>query len=159
MSLSDSLRTLTSVYGAPQKSLQHSLQEKFVKALGQSPPEALESDNIAQREAEETVSKVGNRQNVFVTPASLATFPVASGVITVVWKLLRVLVPNMAAIESPIIPLVLALLIGVLLVYIDLTDPEQAKPPTKRDKIVASVVGLINSLFLTAAVLGIETAI
>jgi uncharacterized membrane protein len=159
MSFSEGLRALTSVQGVPQRSLQHSLQETLVKALKQPPPAEIEAGHIAKREANEAVSEVGNRQNVFVTRASLATFPVASGVITVIWKLLQVLVPNTAAVESPIIPLVLALLLGAFLVYIDLTDPEQTKPPTSRDKIAMSVIAFINSCFLTAAVLGIDTAV
>ena len=159
MSFIEGLRAFVSVQGVPQSSSQVILQETLVKALEQTPPAKQEAEDIAKREADGAVSEAGNRQNVFVTPASLATFPVASGVITIIWGRLQVLGPNTLALKSPIIPLVLALLLGAFLAYMDLTDPERIKPSTSRDKVVKSVTALINSLFLAAAVLGIDTAI
>lgn len=157
MSFTEGLRAFVSVQGVPQKRLQASLQGILMNALEQNPPAKQEAANIAKREADVTVNDAGNRQNVFVTSASLATFPVASGVITVIWKLLKVIGPTTSALKSPIIPLILALLLGAFFAYMGLTDPERTKPPTSRDIIVNIVIALINSLFLAAAVLGIDT--
>ncbi len=157
MSFAENFRTFVSVQGVPQNSSQAVLQETLVKALELNPPVKQEAEIIAKREANGNVKNAGNRQNVFVTPASLATFPVASVVIASLWKLLQVLLPNTSVLKSPFIPFVIAVLLGAFLVYMDLTDPERIKPPTSRDKVMKSVIGLINSLILVAAVLGIDT--
>lgn len=159
MSLTDNLRALVSVQGIPQKSSQASLQQTFERALEAPPRAKKDARTIAQQDAGTVVQQAGNRQTVFVTSASLATFPVASGVIMVVWKLLQTVVPDAPVLQSPLVPLILAFLIGVFLLYMDLTDPERTQPLTSRDKVVKSVIALINSLFLAAAVLGVDTVI
>ena len=157
MSFAEDLRNFVSVQGVPQNSSQAVLQETLVKALELNPPAKQEAEIIAKRQANGSVDKAGNRQNVFVTQASLATFPVASVVIASLWKLLQVLLPNTLALKSPFVPFVIAVLLGAYLVYMDLSDPERIKPPTSREKLKKSVIGLINSLILVAAVLGIDT--
>lgn len=159
MSFGENLRNLVSVQGIPQNSSQATLQSTLLQALKQTPPPQPDAVQAAQQQAAGAVSAAGNRQNVFVTSASLATFPVASGVITVIWKLLQVLGPTLVFMKSPFIPLILALLLGAFLAYMDLTDPERAEAPTTREKVVKSGIALINALFLTAAVLGIDTAV
>jgi hypothetical protein len=159
MSFIESLRSIVTVKGVPQRSTQARLRTTMSKALQQSPPPKNQLDNIATRDAASAVSDLGNRQNVFVTTASLATFPVSSAVITVIWKLLQLLAPATGAMKSPFIPLVLAMLLGVFLLYMDLSDPERSQPLLTRDIVVKAVIALINSLFLAAAVLGIDTAV
>lgn len=159
MSATENLRAFFSTEGVSQKRTQNDLQATLVRALEQTPPGKQEAEKIARQQATDSVNQAGNRQNVFVTSASLATFPVASGVITVVWRLFQFIAPNVAAMKSPIIPLVLAILLGGFLLFMDTTDPERTIPLKPRDKVVKIVIALINSLFLTAAVLGIDTAV
>ena len=159
MSINDSLRTLFSTQGISHPLMQVQLKQRFMKALQLTPTGILEAENVATQQATEAVNEATNNQGAFVTTATLATFPVASGVITVIWKLLEAVVPNAPAIKSPIVPLVLAILLGAYFVYLDLTDSGQAEQPKTRNIIQKCVIGLINSLFLAAAVLGINTAI
>jgi hypothetical protein len=82
----------------------------------------------------------GDRINTFVTAASLATFPVASAVIVIIWKLIQVIVPNAPALKSPVVPLIISLIIGAFLYVLDLSDPKRATPLTTLEK-----VGRINT--------------
>jgi hypothetical protein len=130
-----------------------------VKALQQTPPGKQDAEGIAKSQSTDAVGETANRQSTFVTTASLASFPVASGVITVIWKLLQVVAPSASAMKSPVIPLILAILLGAFLVYLDLSDGERTTPLKPSSIITKSIIGLVNSLFLTAAVLGINTSI
>jgi hypothetical protein len=159
MSVTENLRTFFSPQGVSQRSAQAKLQATLVKALQQTPPGKQEVEDIAKLQSIDTVGETANRQSTFVTTASLASFPVVSGVITVIWKLLQVVAPSAPAMKSPVIPLILAILLGAFLVYLDLTDGERATPLKPSSIITKSVIGLVNSLFLTAAVLGINTSI
>ena len=157
MSTTETLRTFFSPQGVSQRSAQAKLQPTLVKALQQTPPGKQEAENTAKLQSTNTVGETANRQSTFVTPASLASFPVASGVITAIWKLLQVVAPLTPTMKSPVMPLILAILLGAFLVYLDLTDGERATPLKPSSIIAKSGIGLVNSLFLTAAVLGINT--
>ena len=159
MSVNDSLRKLFSTQGIFNRFAQVKLQDRFLEALQLTPPGILEAENMATQQAGEAVNEMTTNQGAFVTPASLATFPVASVVIAVIWQLLKVVVPSTPAMKSPIVALVLAILLGAYFVYLDLTDIGQADKFKTRDIIQKCVIGLINSLFLAAAVLGINTSI
>jgi hypothetical protein len=159
MSFKEKLRAMVSVEGIRQKSVGQQLRVNLEEALQQKPPAKQKAKTIAKQKADQTVGSAGSRQTVFVTTASLATFPVASGVIMVIWKLLQTLLPSCSTMNSPIIPLLLAILLGFFLLYIDLTDPEREQTPYKRDIVIKVGITIINSLFLAAAVLGIDTAI
>ena len=91
-------------------------------------------------------------QGVFVTPQSLVTFPVASFIVMVIWKVLSALIPSFE--ESKIVPAVIALIIGIFIYVISFS--EQA---TVKDKIIGIVIAIINSFLLAASVLGIDAAI
>lgn len=160
MPIVDGLRETFSVQGVPQKSSEAELESTLTSALTQPQMESAAARSTAVDRANRTVGATGNRQNVFVTTASLATFPVATGVIVVVWRLLQSLAPGSAFVvpPAPWIPLLLALLLGAFMLYMDLSDPERTTPTTSRDIVIKSVIALINSAFLAAAVLGIDTA-
>ena len=159
MSFMDTLRSAVSIQGVPQRSTHAKLKSTMSKALQQTPPPKQQLESIAARDTSAALSDIGNRQNVFVTTASLATFPVSSAVITVIWKLIQLLAPTVAATKLPLVPLALAVLLGVFLLYMDLSDPERSQPLLTREVVVKAVIALINSLFLAAAVLGIDTAV
>jgi len=103
MSINDSLMTLFSTQGISHPLMQVQLKQRFMKALQLTPPGILEAENVATQQATEAVNEATNNQGAFVTTATLATFPVASGVITVIWKLLEAVVPNAPATKSPIV--------------------------------------------------------
>ena len=154
MPIVDGLRSTFSVQGVPQKSSETELENTLTTALTQPQMDRAAAKSTAVDKAATTVAATGNRQNVFVTTASLATFPVATGVIVVVWRLLQSLAPNVSFVTPPApwIPLILALLLGAFMLYMDLSDPERTTPTTRRDIVVKSVIALINSAFLAAAV-------
>jgi hypothetical protein len=159
MSFTENLRTFFSPEGVSQRSEQIKLNDTLMKALQQTPPGKQEAEHIANLQSTDTVSETANRQSTFVTTASLASFPVASGVITLIWKLLQVVASSAPAMKSPVIPLILAILVAAFLVYLDLTDDERVTPLKPSNIIIKSVIGLVNSFCLTAAVLGINTSI
>jgi hypothetical protein len=134
MSGLDNLRTIYSAQGVPNKSTHDKLTARFKTALLQTPPTNEIVGNLADKEA---------------TKASNET--------TVIWKVLEAVAPNTSAMTLPVIPLILALLWGVFLVYLDLSDPKQTdqnKQPSTF--IIKCVIGLINSFMLVGAVLGIN---
>ena len=90
--------------------------------------------------------------NVFLTPQSIATFPVASLAVTIVWRLAAKLSPNHG--KSSWVPVITALIIGGVIFMGGLSD-EDTKPKSTRPWIVSVVVGILNSLFLAAAALGL----
>ncbi len=160
MPIVDGIRSTFSVQGVPQKSSETELQNTLTSALTQPQMDRDAAKSTAVAKANTVVAATGNRQNVFVTTASLATFPVATGVIVVIWRLLQTLAPNAAFVAPPApwIPLILTLLLGGFMLYMDLSDPERTIPTTRRDIVIKSVIALINSAFLATAVLGIDTA-
>lgn len=88
-------------------------------------------------------------QGVFVTRESLLAFPVASGVVIVIWKVLQKVFPAWGA--SLLIPLAVAFLVGLFVYWISIT--EQTPPKEKK---IALIVAIINSFFLAASALGIQ---
>lgn len=89
---------------------------------------------------------------VFITPESLATFPGASLAVTVVWVLMKKLVPKIGA--SPWIPVVASLVIGVIIFLTTISD-DRVAPRTRSKWIIAVAVALFNSLYLAASTLGL----
>ena len=88
---------------------------------------------------------------VFITAQSLATFPVASAVIAVIWNVLGALVEGWA--KNKVVPFVVALIIGMV-IYLLSADKGQ----TAGEKAGKFVIALINSFLLAAAALGIGSA-
>jgi hypothetical protein len=89
---------------------------------------------------------------VFLTPQSIVTFPVASVVVSVLWKLASAFWP--IAGKSPWVPLIIAIVIGTIIFAISLSD-NATKPQTGRQWFVAIGLGTVNSLFLAASALGL----
>jgi hypothetical protein len=95
-----------------------------------------------------------NQAAAFVTIQSLATFPVASGVIALVWNILGG-VGDWG--DSRVVPFIAAVVVGAFLTIWSITDP--ASNMNKRDKLGAVFIGLVNILFLYAAAVGIDTSL
>lgn len=92
-----------------------------------------------------------NSVGVFTSSQAAVTFPAASGLITIVWKVLGQV--NTAWGTNKLVPLVLALIVGML-IYLQSTTP--GREP--KDKIIGFVFALLNSVTLAATALGINTA-
>ncbi|MBI4929818.1 MAG: hypothetical protein HY841_03580 [Bacteroidetes bacterium] len=90
--------------------------------------------------------------HVFTTPQSLATFPIASTSVMVIWKVLGKIFPSWGA--SYILLLVIALAIGMVIYLIGINDRM-----TARQKLIALCIAVINSFFLMASALGILQSI
>lgn len=95
--------------------------------------------------------------NVFVTPQTLVTFPVASAVVFAGWQL--AIKVGWSDASHYKVPLALALLWGVYLFFLDVTDPARPGQPSSREYVTKLVVALINALFLAASALGVNTAV
>lgn len=89
----------------------------------------------------------------FITPQSLVSFPVATGVVVIVWQLAKLLLPFGS---SSWVPVITSLAIGVLIFGASVSD-ERAKIST-RDVVIGVPIAVLNSLMLAAAALGIPTA-
>lgn len=88
---------------------------------------------------------------VFITPQSLTSFPVATGVVTAVWALVQRLTSWG---NSSWVPLILSLVVGTVIFLINTSEPSAA-PQSRRGWVIAVSVAVLNSLFLCAASLGI----
>lgn len=91
-------------------------------------------------------------QGAFITPQSFVTFPVASGLVTLAWALMRQLFTWGS---STMVPAVTALLIGAAIFLVSVSDPD-ARPKAPAGWLVAVLVGLANTMMLLAAALGIS---
>lgn len=98
----------------------------------------------------------GGGQAVFVTPQSLATFPVAAGVVATIWGLVKAVADSPWA-YNKVVPLVAAGVIGGFLTWWGIAEP--STPLDKNQKIGAAFVGVINTIFLAAAAIGVSTTI
>lgn len=100
----------------------------------------------------QTPSSDANAVGVFTSPQAVVTFPAASGLITVVWKVLGQVNASWGA--NKLVPLVLALIVGML-IYLQSATPGGEK----KAKIVGFAFALLNSVTLAATALGINTAV
>lgn len=158
MELLSNIRNFVTEPSMTQSTTKDALQA-IVTAAYQT-PSLTKSDAEAKAQQQLTVALAEQeREGTFVSLRSLFSFPVASGVITMVWQLLKALVPEFEPFKSVGAPLILALLIGFFLLYVDLADPARKTPLTNYRKNIKIVIAFINSLFLAAAVLGIDTTI
>jgi hypothetical protein len=92
-----------------------------------------------------TLDKVG----VFTTPQSLITFPGATAAVTTVWKVLGVVNPEWGEVNK-IVPVVLAMLIGLLIFLTSVT-----KSAGWRQRLGEFGIAIVNSATIAAASLGI----
>ena len=79
------------------------------------------------------------------------TFPVASGIVTVVWKVLEKVFPSWGS--SNLVPLVVSLLVGMLIYA--MSDV----PGTTKDRLISFAIAILNSFTLAAAALGVNSAV
>ncbi len=89
---------------------------------------------------------------VFTTAQSLVTFPVASGLVTLVWRVIAAVWPAWG--NTKVVPLVIALLVGGLIHVISVTPGT-----TRRDGFIGLAVAVLNSFSLAATALGIDAAV
>ena len=94
-------------------------------------------------------------QGVFITPQALVTFPVASFIIGLFWKVTTALVPSLDRQLS--VPFVISLIVGGFIYWVGVSDP--ATNYTSRDKKIAAFVGLVNAIYLFGATTGIATIV
>lgn len=85
---------------------------------------------------------------VFLTSQSLLTFPVATSVVTMLWKLCGQI--DISLEQHREIPIILALLIGAFIYYMS-----QSAATDKKGKIMEIVTAFLNSMMIAAASLGI----
>jgi|ERR1041385_9312848 len=97
----------------------------------------------------------GNKETVgvFTTSQSLVTFPVASSLVTIIWKVLGRAVESTWA-KKDFVALIVALVIGLTIYSIS-----EVKGASRREKITGFVISLANSFALAATALGIDTVI
>jgi hypothetical protein len=88
----------------------------------------------------------------FITPQSILNFPVASLVVTVMWKVLGRVVESWR--DSELLSLILAIIVGMFIYYIGLTGNIQ-----RRDRTIGFGIAIINSFLLAASALGINVTL
>jgi hypothetical protein len=93
------------------------------------------------------------RVSVFSAPQSLVAFPIATSLIATVTRAART-IGRMES-DSPWVPLFAALLAGVVIFGLTMTDAD-SRPKTAAGWAIAACTAAINSLLLFVAALGIE---
>jgi hypothetical protein len=91
----------------------------------------------------------GDKVGIFITKESLVTFPVASTLVTFIWKVLSQVFSDWS--NNKLVPLAVALLIGFLIYWNSTT-----RGMTRKEKILEASIALLNSFMLAAAALGIS---
>ena len=88
----------------------------------------------------------------FITQQSLVTFPVATGVVKLLWLVAGQV--SKGAEKEKWVGLVIALAVGLLIYLISNSDPTNALTP--RQKQIGIAIALINAIVLFAAAAGID---
>jgi hypothetical protein len=164
MAILNNFRSMLSVYKGPvMPKVERSFSAAGKVELESAPEEeaittaAVESEAaVPAAEAAEPI-KGEARENVFVTPASLATFSGASGVIIIIWKFSQALFPQSDFPKSLIMPTLVSFVIGFFLLIMDLTDDETGKLGA-RTIIQKSVIAIINSILLASSAIGVDSS-
>ena len=91
----------------------------------------------------------------FITPQSIMSFPVASSLVSALWRLAEAIMPSWGT--SKVTLLIIALVIGLFIWGISVTDPNLQQ--SRREKFIAFGIAVINSLYLAIAALGITTVV
>lgn len=125
-----------------------------LESLVNAPPSAPVAPSIpgAPNQAPAAPALSATPVGVFITAQSLTTFPVASTLVTIVWKVLGKV--NASLSNEALVPLIVALFIG-LAIYGLSAD----KGNTGKERLVSFFIAILNSFMLTAAALGIDTTI
>ena len=90
-------------------------------------------------------------RGVFVTKESLVAFPVASAAVVMIWKVLQTVAPSWG--NSNVVPLIVSFVVGGFLYWISVTSET-----TRREKLTAFGISVINSFYLTGSALGFTAA-
>ena len=98
----------------------------------------------------------GDKVAVFTTPQSLATFPGATAIVTIIWNVLAQAFPSL---ESETGNRVLSTLIIAFIISLVIYLNSVAKRNNWRKTISEILIALINSFVIAAAVLGISSTI
>jgi len=98
---------------------------------------------------------VPESQGTFLTPQTLMTFPGATMVIGVVWKVVESLMPSWEG--DLLVPAAISLAIGGFIYFVGVTDPDARM--TKRDMAIGAVIACFNTVYLFAVTTGIVMAI
>ena len=101
-------------------------------------------------EARAAAEVPGSSEGVFLSAKSLLSFPVASGIVSIVWKLWQHFTP----LVHDIVVLWISLAVGAVIFLIVISDPA-ARPRTSVAWIVSFALAVLNSLFLAASALGL----
>ena len=91
--------------------------------------------------------------SAFITEQSLVSFPIATGVVKLIWFVTGMVVEN--AEKTNWVGLIIALAVGILIYAISTSDTTLTLTP--RQKLVGIAIALINALVLFAAAAGIDT--
>lgn len=92
----------------------------------------------------------------FITPQSLVSFTGATGAISIIWATVQ----SFATLSPPYdkaVGLAIALLVGIFIYWMNISDPNTTL--TSREKQMAFVIAVLNSLVLFVASFGAQTAI
>jgi hypothetical protein len=92
-------------------------------------------------------------QPAFLTYQSLVTFSGASAALAVAWKVLNAVI-GASWIDHRLVPAALCALVGIYFIWKGVESQRTAS-----DKFGAVLVGVFNTFFLLAAVLGIDTGL
>lgn len=101
-----------------------------------------------------------NSSPTFVTAQALVSFPVASGVVTGLWKTLQAIFGSWA--DRNWIALAMAVALGVFIAWYATEEGAWAglsAHKRRRAQAAAFVIGAINTAFLAAAAIGVDSTL
>ncbi len=119
-----------------------------------APTAPLEKGAAKAAGATDTAGAKESGVPVFLTVKTLGSFATGTFFVTLVWKLLKVMLPASDWVVSPWTAAGISLVYGVAVFCASVSDPD-ARPKNSGAWIAAVIVALFNSLLLTAAALGI----
>jgi hypothetical protein len=97
----------------------------------------------------------GQMKGAFVTGASLTSFPVAAGAVKLIWEVLQTTLGSWA--DGRWVVLIISGFVGLALILFGLANSKPRLDATATALAVA--IGIINSFFLAAAVLGLDVVL
>jgi hypothetical protein len=93
--------------------------------------------------------------STFITPQSLATFPLSAGIVATFWQAAQALFGPPGG--NYWVCFALSLVIAFVNFFVSISDPKLAA--TARDKQVGTIFALINGVYLFATAIGIKTVL
>ncbi len=108
----------------------------------------------AEKGAAVAAAAAGSSEGVFLSAKSILSFPVASELVTILWKLWKHFDPGLGDVAV----LYISLVIGALIFLIVISEPA-ARPQSFIGWVVSIVIAALNSCFLAASALGLAKEI